>query len=549
MENNNGIQSYAGFTIGPIYDVLSSAKKTKELWFASYFFSWFMEKLAQNLSRNNQIEFITPFVEKPFKESNSLTGKYHDRFIVYSTLDKETLFDIINEATKETLGFFVSMVDELVNSGKGKYINGYSKGDVEKILSWYIQRNFVVIDSSQIGSRNVINFINQLLDSMEENRSVETGINEKTCFMCKTLPAIIKAKIYVKEKESEETLCPMCFLKYFALSSNETKKKINKENFRFPSLVEISASDLLTEEVKKRLEINKQEGDIEFETIINAYKDSLHDKENNYFKKDFLKYFAVIHADGDNIGKILNSLNDLKSAKEFSKRLFDFASEAEKIIKSYKGYPIYIGGDDILALTPVAATDDNGEFKNVFGLSKDLSDKYNKIIQNQETTLSIGVNIVYHKFPLSIALKDGRHELFEVAKEVKEKNALAVAFTKHSGSKHEITFKFGTNEIELFSKLLNDVLSGKIVIPQSIYHNLSRFKALLSNITTKEQLSYFFENNFNEPIHRKDFKEGIEEVRNYIEKSLFSYANENRSTQVEQILLKLKFIKFLMGEE
>ena len=69
-------KSYAGFTIGPIHDVMSHSRKTRELWFGSYFFSWFMEKMVEKLMMSYpRIKFLVPYVEVPFKLNKSITGK------------------------------------------------------------------------------------------------------------------------------------------------------------------------------------------------------------------------------------------------------------------------------------------------------------------------------------------------------------------------------------------------------------------------------------------------------------------------------------------
>ena len=584
MENNCEPKTYAGFTIGPIYEVLGSARKTRELWFGSYFFSWFMEKLIEEIleSDDKNIRFLSPYIKRPFGLNKSPTGKYHDRFILCSSLDKEKLFDIIKDASEKTIDFFVDIIDKLINNGFGKYLNSFNKDKVKEFLSWYIQRNFVIIDKDELNNENPFAFVNSLLDSMEENRTFKTGVNESTCYVCKVLPAAIKAYIYTKEKEEpeEEPLCPMCFLKHFALFSDEVKKKIGKTDFKFPSTLEISAKELLSKDIRDKLEgqTNNFEKDFEYKDIENTYKEVYGDSKEikKYLKKDYFKYFAILQADGDNLGETLKQLNE-NEIEKLSQKLLDFSKEAERIIKDYEGYPIYIGGDDILALTPVAVNKEDGNFKNVFNLAKELHNKYSEVLCGYGTTLSIGINIVYYKFPLSIALRDARNELFDVAKQKCKKNALAITYTIHSGDRHEITFKFDKenicdNEITLFGRLISDVLSDTIKIPQGLFYNLSRFSELLSYITDEKSLSNFFENNFNEPEHLEKYKQGLESVKEYLEKVMLPCINfdkqgcsdqlsdssgtsdkkspyEKRIVCVEGVLEKIKFIKFLYGEE
>lgn len=562
MENNKEIKSYAGFTIGPIYEVLSSARKTRELWFASYFFSWFMEKTIEELSANKDIIFLSPYVKIPFEPNISITGKYHDRFILRSYLDKEQLFEVMQKASNDILEFFVELIDSLVTKS-ARYIYGANIENVRDILKGYIQRNFVVLDKTAVKESEVIKSVNRYLDSMEENRIFAMGINNKTCFVCKTLPTVIETEIWVKEAGSAEGekkikgLCPLCFVKYHCLQSDKIKNKISEKDFKYPSVLDVSAVELLTDEVKAQNPIFKDyEKDYDFKDIeLAVRKTHSKDEADSLLKKSYFKYFAILQADGDNLGKVLDKLTNFDELEKFSKSLFDFAEEARKIIKKYKGYTVYAGGDDILAFAPVAFKDSNGKTKTVLDLSIELSDAYKDIVgkNHSETTLSIGINIAYYKFPLSIALKNTREQLFGKAK-TDDKNALALLLTKHSGHQIGFKFKFGSKDIDLFSNLLSGTLGEEIEFPHSMHHNLSRFKELIAYIPDEDRLSAFFENNFNEPVHRNSkYPQGIGKVENYLREVMLPLPImepiKERLDCVKDILSKLAFIKFLRGEK
>lgn len=557
MENNSNFNSYAGFTIGPIYEVLSSARKTKELWFGSYFFSWFMESIIEKLSKNTDIFFISPYVETlPVPD---IIGKYHDRFIIGSILDKDELFKVIDSATQDTLNYFIKLIESTVTTADGGYIDGAGKETVRNILSWYIQRNFVVLDKTVIDESKVTRLINSYLDSMEENRNLETGINNNTCFSCKTLPAVIRSKIWVKEpgktesEQMEKNLSPLCFLKYHSLTNDEVLKKIGKDNkFKYPSVLDISATDLLIDEVKTKLESNFKDEDYEYDDIVKIYKEVKGDTEevNSFVKNHYFEYFVIIQADGDNLGKVLDKFkNPCDVPKNFSEPLFRFADNAEKIIRQFKGWPVYIGGDDILAFTPVAFKDDNEKTRTVIDLADELSKTYRNILgeNNPDTTLSMGVNISYYKFPLSRALKNAIEELNK-AKDG-GKNSLALLFTKHSGHQEEFKFRFNSTDITYFASLLSRTLAKEINFPYTLHHNLYRFKELMANIPDNYRLNAFFENNFNEPMHSSLYSEGLEAVRDYFNSVMFECYPEERLKCIEDILSKLAFIKFLRGED
>jgi len=553
MENNTEINSYAGFTIGPIYEVLSSARKTRELWFASYFFSWFMEKTIEALSTNGDIDFLLPYVEIPFNPNHSITGKYHDRFILQSSLNKEELFNEIQKASDDTLNFFVDLINEFVSKTGANYLKDADKDSVKNILNSYIQRNFIVFNTESFEQSNIINSINIYLDSMEENRYFNTGILDKSCFICRALPAVIEANVWVKSNNYErKELCPLCFVKHYAHKSDKVAEKIGMSDFRYPTVLDIAAVELLTEEVKNSNPIFKDyEKDYDLDVIKQAlYETCEEETVDSLLKKAYFKYFAIIQADGDNLGKVLGKIKKPEGIANFSKSLFDFANEAEKIITFYKGYPIYIGGDDILAFAPVAFKESDGGTKTVIDLAIELSEKY-KDLMNKDmlgTSLSIGINIAYYKFPLSLALKNAQMQLFGVAKKVDGKNALALLLTKHSGHQIGFNFQFGSSDIKNFSELLRKTLAEKIDFPHSLHHNLSRFKTVIANIPDEGRLKAFFENNFNEPEHSK-YTSGIDSVMNYFKEVMFPVSTGQRFNCVKEILSKFAFIKFLRGEK
>ena len=114
MQNQN-IKSYAGFTIGPIYDVMRHSKKTRELWFGSYFFSWYMEMLISKLIIDD-VTFLVPDVSNIANITKTLAGKYNDRFVLSSpSLSLNELYDKILQANDCTLNFFVELLHVFAN--------------------------------------------------------------------------------------------------------------------------------------------------------------------------------------------------------------------------------------------------------------------------------------------------------------------------------------------------------------------------------------------------------------------------------------------------
>ena len=220
------IKSYAGFTIGPIHDVMRHSKKTRELWFGSYFFSWYMEKLtAALIGGKHDIVFLTPYVKEPYAPNCSLGGKFHDRFVAQSSiLSPEKFHEIIKDANSQTLKDFSKLIFDLKEQEEKK--DGHSSLNAETvydILEGYLQTRFFTIDAAKIeqeieqageqSKKTVVGVVDEYLNTMEDNFIFTPGKSVNTCNRCKTLPGIIE----VKEKENDEDkqliLCPLCFVK------------------------------------------------------------------------------------------------------------------------------------------------------------------------------------------------------------------------------------------------------------------------------------------------------------------------------------------------
>ena len=112
-------------------------------------------------------------------------------------------------------------------------------------------------------------------------------------------------------------------------------------------------------------------------------------------------YFAVVQADGDNMGKILSKLKD-DEVRIFSKACLEYSGEASKLVSRFGGMTIYAGGDDLLFLAPVS----NGKGQTVFELCQEIAMlfegkmKDNFVGFSSCPTVSFGISIQYEKFPL-----------------------------------------------------------------------------------------------------------------------------------------------------
>ncbi|GEM88334.1 type III-B CRISPR-associated protein Cas10/Cmr2 [Meiothermus granaticius] len=131
-------------------------------------------------------------------------------------------------------------------------------------------------------------------------------------------------------------------------------------------------------------------------------------------------YFAILVADGDRMGDLISRQDDPEAHRSLSKTLDDFAREACNIVRKYKGFMVYSGGDDVLAFLPV---------NQAVACAQALSEEFRRRVKG---TLSAGVAIVHYREPLSISLQNARDA--EKAAKNGGRNALSVALHTRGGA-------------------------------------------------------------------------------------------------------------------
>ncbi len=172
-------------------------------------------------------------------------------------------------------------------------------------------------------------------------------------------------------------------------------------------------------------------------------------------------YYALLRADGDNMGKVIDGQTEKRQHQELSEALSKFAREVKSIVnEQHNGLLIYSGGDDVLAYLPInqalsCAVALEKKFKNAFREDSTNEESPIKIFAEDKTTsptLSIGIVVAHHLDPLSDVLELAR-SAEKKAKQIEGKNGLAITLSKRSGTDRTIVGKFGD-----LHKRLNDMI-------------------------------------------------------------------------------------------
>jgi CRISPR-associated protein Cmr2 len=255
-------------------------------------------------------------------------------------------------------------------------------------------------------------------------------------------------------------------------------------------------------------------------------------------------YYCVVHADGDNMGKAISDINNIE---QISKSLFDYCVESSQLIKNFGGQTIFAGGDDLLFFAPIY---DDSKSKSIFNLCDEISLKYDRKFNNV-TTLSFGISVHYIKFPLYEAVEHSRKLLFSKAKDGL-KNSIAVGVSKHSGQSFETTIsKFHVNVYQQFLKFTSNIHDNDSTIGtflHSIHHKIDTHKSIIEQIgNDRGKLQNFFNNNFNESIH-KEYTTFFEYLIDFIYE-VYQEEKIDTNKKLDIVYFALRFIKFIKGDK
>lgn len=161
----------------------------------------------------------------------------------------------------------------------------------------------------------------------------------------------------------------------------------------------------------------------------------------NYLKHDYgepAPYLAVLAADGDQMGKTLSEIKDIEQHRSFSKRLAQFAQQAEKTVREHDGCLVYAGGDDVLAFLPV---------DKCLDCARQLHDEFGSIVGqinlDAVPTLSIGIAIGHCLESLEDLLAFARAA--EKAAKHPERDGLAVHLYSRGGAPIKVRGRWSDN--------------------------------------------------------------------------------------------------------
>ncbi len=534
------MSKYIALTIGSISKTLNLARSTKEIWAGSYLFSYIMKNIINKLRNDKEINFISYDVsdERIFQKQG--VGLFYDRFIFKSENSKYELVEkkinsVISEVSNEIKNDFGKRVnylrknlnkeDDVNNRKKIEYLiklySDSTKEEIENYLKNYFQIYFLESENSSIDD------LNNYLDSFE-----------------------LQGKVIPKDEVN--------YIKLYLESINKTSFLWNdnfEKDFKFFSLARVALHNYFDLEISKEkaIELEKkyfENENIDEQNILDKLNDILEsvDNEKEINLKSYYKYIAIVYADGDNFSKLISTLSEDRIVN-LSESIQNFSINSKVIINNYEAMPIFAGGDDLLFFAPIKT-----KKGHIFNLLDELStlfhkevldkfeDEIEKLKESHKPSLSFGLSITYHRFPLYEALRQTRDEL-KKAKSGK-KNAISFRVLKHSGQYFGAKFDKSSNSYIKFKELITTSLKDTNIL-NALHYKLEAQKFIIKEIARdKDKLQNFFDNNFNESIHKEN--EFLKSVKAYMDVVFSEYKFEEA---FKLIFSSLRMIKFLKGKE
>lgn len=460
-------QIYFVCSIGPVQDFIQTARTSRDLWFGSWMLSE-LSKAAAKALQEHKLIFPAP------KERGDLEPRSEmdvtNKVVALVSGDPKTLGEVVEKAVKNRLEELAkASFDEAER--KGQFDRPLAEKQLDALTEFYWAAAPLINDDYPTARARA----EALLAARKNTRDFEqaegvAGLPKSSLDGWRESVLLSGDEIVGDDEnllvEEKDTLSGVDLLKRFGKRAKdvafESTTDIAAKPFRQAigeSVYEALLSDLkaLREEFGG---CKETDGTHFYEDrmaqLLKNKKRALEFRKqfNDLFKKHDVHlrpspYYALLLADGDNMGKTIDKLKEKDDHSRLSKALSAFAPQAKDIIKNHQGVPVYVGGDDVLAYLPVhIALDCIRELDQAFA---DALRGFH-YEGDKSPTLSVGLAIAHHLTPLSDALEQARRAEKD-AKKIDGKNALLISMSKRGGSEREAKGKLG-ELVERMSELV-----------------------------------------------------------------------------------------------
>lgn len=521
-----------------------SAESTRQLWAASYTFTYLIKEFARRFDEiKPNREWLKPALGGIIRES-------------FKSAQERTNLGILEEKEQNTpvlsntgVGVFP---DHLIVASKEEDDLKVMQKIVREVIEAYGEDVALSLGAKPEGRQEIVDFLKHYFQVYIIIQEVEADENP-ILNLTESLSAIeLQPGFSIQHKNVLE--------KYFAERTPNllTIDAFADETKTIRSIPDIALGEFLEDPRKVNDQTIKQYIGNRYadeDTILQRAREfvSVFNRENPQQAIQFYsghKYIAIVQADGDGIGALLKSLPKPKW-NDFSEGLAKFSIKAAYFVQhTYGGLPVYFGGDDALFFAPVIS----GR-SNIFDLLRALDEMFRNemstaIGKDVNASLSFGLSITYAKFPLYEALKSALHLLLGPAKNgVKPivegksnsneqtviKNNIAFSLLRHSGSAFSGVIHLDQNNEYGFLNEFLEVFKLNLLQPEqtlrSILYDLPANRQLYRLMASDSTaLAQWLENSFDEKVHgeKRNYLAAVAKLINKVYKNWRSYPYEKK---------------------
>jgi len=467
--------------IGPVQDFIASARRSRDLWFGSWLLSELSKAAAQSVREQEGAEsliFPAPSDESLLRANGEFSVA--NKIVALVQKPPDALAEVIKKAVQQRLEAIRQDAFEHVS---GSFDRKTAEAQVDDLLEYF----WVAVPTNGVSyaaARDQAEALMAARKSTRDFRPVTWGNNSPKSSLDGTRESVIPESAYPSRRDNEQrrqNKNNALYIQYGArpaerLSGVDLLKRHGQrgEESRFPSTSHVASLPLLSrladrgntkplweqyiqefpttvierERVPDRFAhpiFSTIDGSLLFESrlteILEVLEDDKEIQEVPRALRRFLEeaadgqspipYYALLLADGDWMGQVINAQSSPEQHRLLSRALTDFANQVRNIVeKDHGGALVYAGGDDVLAFLPLHTVLDCAQcLADTFcdQLSEFKSDK------DKSSTFSAGIAVNHHLEPLSDAL-DFARQAEQKAKAVPGKDALAVTVIMRGGA-------------------------------------------------------------------------------------------------------------------
>ncbi len=495
--------------VGPVQDFIASARRTRDLWFGSWLLSELakaaaLEIVAQNEGDASCLIFPAPEnqdeLRRPdFNAPNKVVARVRQDPAALGASVREAVLRRLREMWNDTFG----------QDGQRSVCGDFDSSTAERQLEDFPEVYWVSwpLEAGDDGYRAARDAAEALLHARKQTRDfrpVTWGSNDPKCSLDGSRESVIRDEAVTGLSERDlrrqygvrrgEHLCAVCLLK---------RHGARGEQAHFPSTSHMAALPLLQRLEERHRDMVQQyantlrslgvpdedretasrrhrvfgrmDGELLFEERLRELIDDKKQLEKArqalrqlisdvFGREDPLPYYALLSADGDRMGEVIDYQVHADKHRQLSRRQSEFAQEARGIVERHQGSLVYSGGDDVLAFVPL---------HTVLKCARELADTFRNLLsefavaREHESpilpTLSVGIAIAHHLSPLSDSLELARSAV-QTAKSSGGRNALAVTLSKRSGADRTVWGRWNEldKRLERFERLhMEDALPDR----------------------------------------------------------------------------------------